>query len=115
MEWDEFDRVSLHVVAEASGQAIGTGRLLPDGHIGRMAVLAPWRGRGVGSALFQALLRAAADAGHRRVLLSAQSRVQDFYRRFGFESEGPPYVEAGIDHVAMARDLVPLTKSPSSR
>ena len=115
MEWDEFDRVSLHVVAEVSGQAIGTGRLLPDGHIGRMAVLKPWRGRGVGSALFQALLRAALDAGHRRVMLSAQLRVQDFYRRFGFEAEGSPYVEAGIDHIAMVRDLAPLTTSPSSR
>ncbi len=49
LEWDEFDAQCQHVVAEAAGQAIGTGRLLPDGHIGRMAVLESWRGQGVGS------------------------------------------------------------------
>lgn len=112
MEWDEFDSVSLHVVAEIEAGAIGTGRLLPDGHIGRMAVLAAWRGRGVGSALFRALLRAAGRAGHRRVMLSAQVRVQDFYRRFGFEAQGLPYEEAGIEHIAMACDLEPLRNSP---
>ena len=52
MEWDEFDAVYLHAIAEdVHGAAIGCGRLLPDGHIGRLAVLAHWRGRGVGAAL----------------------------------------------------------------
>lgn len=112
LEWDEFDAVSRHVLAEAAEGAVGTGRLLPDGHIGRLAVLAGWRGRGMGSTMFQALLDMAAAAGHRRVVLSAQSGVQDFYRRFGFAAEGPPYLEAGIEHVAMARDL---RKPPPSR
>lgn len=112
LEWDEFDAVSRHVLAETAEGAVGTGRLLPDGHIGRMAVLAGWRGQGVGSTMFRALLDLAADAGHRRVMLSAQSGVQDFYRRFGFETEGPSYLEAGIEHVAMARDL---RKPPPSR
>ena len=115
MEWDEFDSACLHVVAETAVEAIGTGRLLADGHIGRMAVLAPWRGRGVGSALFMALLEAAGKAGHRRVMLSAQSRVQGFYRRFGFEAQGVPYVEAGIEHIAMVGDLGLLRKPPLAR
>jgi predicted GNAT family N-acyltransferase len=105
LEWDELDAVSLHVVAEAAGAAIGTGRLLPDGHIGRMAVLAPWRGRGVGSALFRALLEAALAAGHEQVRLSAQVQAVDFYRRFGFATEGPAYMEAGIAHIDMRREL----------
>ena len=42
LEWDEFDAVSVHVLAHAQDRAIGTGRLLPDGHIGRMAA---WRYR----------------------------------------------------------------------
>jgi predicted GNAT family N-acyltransferase len=105
LEWDEFDAVSLHVIAEANGTAIGTGRLLPDGHIGRMAVLAPWRGQGVGSALFQALLDAAMAAGHGQVRLSAQVQAVDFYRRFGFATEGQDYMEAGIAHIDMRRDL----------
>lgn len=105
LEWDEFDTVSRHVLAEARGRAIGTGRLLPDGHIGRMAVLAGWRDRGVGSALLQFLLGMARDAGHERVMLSAQVRATAFYRRFGFEVEGGEFPEAGIPHITMTRRL----------
>lgn len=105
LEWDEFDVVSRHVLAEAQGQAIGTGRLLPDGHIGRMAVLAGWRGAGVGSALLRTLLGMARDAGHRRALLSAQVGAMPFYSRFGFQPEGAEFLDAGIAHVAMAKPL----------
>src|SRR5262245_17852160 len=64
LEWDEEDERSRHVLAVASdGTPIGTGRLLPDGHIGRMAVLAAWRNRGVGSALMNLLLRMARESG----------------------------------------------------
>ncbi len=71
LEWDGLDVQCLHVVAEsATGEAIGTGRLLPDGHIGRMAVLKPWRGRGVGRALLRAVASEARSAGIRRISLS---------------------------------------------
>ena len=105
MEWDEFDSVSRHVLAEASGRPIGTGRLLPDGHIGRMAVLREWRGQGVGGALLQALLDTARAAGHEHAVLNAQVQATAFYRRFGFEPEGGEYLEAGIPHIAMSRRL----------
>ncbi len=61
LEWDEWDATSAHAVARAEGgEAVGTGRLLPaspDGgaRLGRMAVLASWRGRGVGRAILMAL------------------------------------------------------------
>ncbi|HYJ18120.1 MAG TPA: GNAT family N-acetyltransferase [Burkholderiales bacterium] len=105
LEWDEFDGVSRHLLAEAEAQAIGTGRLLPDGHIGRMAVLASWRDKGVGSALLQALLDLAREAGHERAILSAQVRAMPFYRRFGFAPEGEEFLEAGIPHITMTRRL----------
>ena len=105
LEWDEFDPLCQHVVAEVAGQAIGTGRLLPDGHIGRMAVVRPWRGQGVGSALLEALLRLARDRGMRRVRLNAQSRAMAFYQRHGFVAEGEEFIEAGIAHRAMWRDV----------
>ncbi len=49
IELDEHDPVSIHVVAFDDQQPVATGRLLPDGHIGRMAVLKDWRGRGIGA------------------------------------------------------------------
>jgi len=105
LEWDEFDPLCQHVVAEDAGKAIGTGRLLPDGHIGRMAVLEAWRGQGVGSALLEALLRLAHDRGIRRVRLNAQSRAVGFYQRHGFVAEGQEFIEVGIAHRAMWRDV----------
>src|SRR5947208_16002450 len=60
LELDEWDERSDHAVARDSrGQAIGTARLLPDGRLGRMAVLGEWRRRGVGTALLEALLEQA--------------------------------------------------------
>src|SRR5688572_2709641 len=105
LEWDEFDESSRHVLAEASASPIGTGRLLPDGHIGRMAVLRAWRGHGVGSEILRALVGMARDAGHQQAMLNAQVQALQFYRRFGFEAQGREFLEAGIPHVAMARRL----------
>jgi predicted GNAT family N-acyltransferase len=102
LEWDDTDANCVHVVAVASdGQSIGTGRLLTDGHIGRMAVLRPWRGRGVGAALLRELLAAARDNGHESIELSAQTHAIGFYERFGFAAVGPEYLEAGIPHRKM--------------
>jgi predicted GNAT family N-acyltransferase len=101
LEMDESDAESLHALAYADGQAIGTGRLLPDGHIGRMAVLKAWRGRGAGKAMLRRLIDAARQRGHREVALSAQVHALEFYRAEGFEPEGAVYEEAGIPHQAM--------------
>jgi predicted GNAT family N-acyltransferase len=105
LEWDEFDPLCQHVVAEAAGRVIGTGRLLPDGHIGRMAVLESWRGQGVGSALLESLMQIAGNRGIRRVKLNAQSRAVAFYLRHGFVAEGEEFIEAGIPHRSMWRDV----------
>jgi predicted GNAT family N-acyltransferase len=70
-----------------------------------MAVLEAWRGQGVGSALLKALLRLAHDRGIRRVRLNAQSRAVGFYQRHGFVAEGQEFIEAGIAHRAMWRDV----------
>lgn len=112
-EWDALDEASRHVLArDASGRAIGTGRLTPERRIGRMAVLARWRGRGVGSALLQALLDLARERGHEAVELHAQSHAIAFYERFGFEAFGERFDECGIEHVAMRRRLEPFTARP---
>ena len=105
LEMDEYDAQCIHALAYADGQAIGTGRLLPDGHIGRIAVLKEWRGQGAGKAMLRKLIDAARRRGHREVALSAQVHAVEFYRAEGFETEGAVYQEAGIPHQAMRRRL----------
>ncbi len=106
LEWDEFDTTSMHVIAEDdAGSPVGCGRLLSDGHIGRMAVISDWRGRGVGAAMLERLVALARTRGSGRALLNAQSHAIPFYARFGFTPVGQPFMEAGIPHQAMERQL----------
>jgi len=106
LEWDDADPVSTHVLAmTASGQAIGTGRLLPDGHVGRMAVVREWRRRGVGSALLEWLISSARGRGVRVLRLHAQTHALDFYVRYGFVAHGGIFSEAGIPHRKMSLSL----------
>ena len=101
LEMDENDPHCIHALAYEDGTPVGTARLLPDGHIGRMAVLKLWRRRGVGAALLRALVQAARERGDAEVLLSAQVHALSFYRAHGFASHGAVYEEAGIAHQAM--------------
>ena len=102
IELDEFDDLSVHAVAfDADGCAVGTGRLLPDGHIGRMAVAKAARGRGAGSAILKALMDEARRRRHSHAILSAQTHAQEFYRKHGYAAYGDVYDDAGIPHVEM--------------
>ncbi|MBI2295265.1 MAG: GNAT family N-acetyltransferase [Betaproteobacteria bacterium] len=82
---------------------VGTGRLLRDGRIGRMAVLKEWRGKGAGSALMDHLIGLARKMGFDEVRLHAQTHAAGFYAKHGFTAEGEEFMEAGIPHVAMSR------------
>ncbi|TAK82260.1 MAG: GNAT family N-acetyltransferase [Betaproteobacteria bacterium] len=105
IELDEMDEACVHAVAFEGDAAVATGRLLPDGHVGRMAVLKRWRGRGIGSRLLERLIEQARSRGDREVALSAQVHAVAFYKAHGFREEGGEYREAGIPHQAMRRAL----------
>lgn len=106
LEWDGLDEASRHALAmTAEGEAIGCGRLTPDAHVGRMAVLPEWRGKGTGSALLQALLDEARSQGHAQVELNAQVQALAFYRRFGFKEEGEVFLDADMPHLKMRLHL----------
>jgi predicted GNAT family N-acyltransferase len=105
IEMDAHDAVSVHALAYDDGRAVGTGRLLPDGHIGRMAVLRKHRAQGVGSAILARLIAEARRSGMREVVLSAQTHALEFYRKHGFAPSGGVYMEAGIPHQEMRLGL----------
>jgi predicted GNAT family N-acyltransferase len=106
IELDDLDAKCLHAVAfDVDNKPIGTGRLLPDGHIGRMAVVKEWRRRGIGAEILQALIAEARKRGHADVVVSAQLQAAEFYREQGFVAEGKVYPEADILHQQMRKKL----------
>lgn len=106
LEHDGKDPDCLHVLAFLpGGEAVGTGRLLPDGHIGRLAVMADWRGRGVGGAMLALLIEEARECGHGKVAVNAQVSARRFYQGFGFQEVGERFIEAGLSHQSMELGL----------
>ncbi|HWS27837.1 MAG TPA: GNAT family N-acetyltransferase, partial [Xanthomonadales bacterium] len=111
-EWDADDEAADHVLARSrDGVPIGTGRLLADGRIGRMAVVKEWRGEGVGAAMLRHLMERAAARGMRRLKLSSQKYAVPFYAQAGFVVDGPEYLECDIPHQGMLLDL-PVPGAP---
>ncbi|MFP3873780.1 MAG: GNAT family N-acetyltransferase [Thiohalophilus sp.] len=107
LEWDGLDDQAIHLlVTVADDTPIATARLLPDGHIGRMAVLPGWRGQGVGTAMLRRLLELARAQHLPRVFLNAQVSAEGFYAKAGFHSEGEIFMDAGIPHKRMVLELI---------
>lgn len=106
LEWDEHDDFASHWLAlDQQGQPIGTTRMLRDGHIGRMAVLADWRQQGVGSGLLQAALQRARELNLFEAYLYAQVHAVPFYEKAGFTVHGEEFMDANIPHLTMRLQL----------
>ncbi|MBK1792871.1 GNAT family N-acetyltransferase [Persicirhabdus sediminis] len=101
LEVDGRDACCHHVLAYSGHSAIGTGRLLPDGHIGRVAVVKSARGQGVGQAIMLALIERASQLGMAEIHLNAQLSALEFYEKLGFVAHGETFIDAGIEHLAM--------------
>ncbi|MBR0895266.1 GNAT family N-acetyltransferase [Bradyrhizobium tropiciagri] len=107
LELDDMDALSWHALAFAEdGAPVATGRLLPDGHIGRMAVLKSARGTGIGARVLDALMAKAAELGYPELILVAQTQAEPFYARVGFERVGVEFEQVGIPHIEMRKRLV---------
>jgi predicted GNAT family N-acyltransferase len=101
----------VHVLVCASGEPVGTGRLLLDdppeerAHIGRVAVLAEQRGTGAGRAVMEALQDEARRIGRPGITLAAQLHAIPFYQRLGYVARGDVFLDAGIEHRWMDLDF----------
>lgn len=105
IEFDGRDAQCLHVLASAGRVDVGTARMLPDNHIGRVAVLAQWRTQGIGKLLMRTLFEEARARGVTAVHLASQESAIGFYRQLGFTSHGEMYLEADIPHLDMTLTL----------
>lgn len=106
LERDADDSTSLHLLAiDREDRPVGTARLLPNGRIGRVAVLKEFRRKGVGAALMRRLISTARESGHRETTLHAQTHSIPFYQSMGYEVSGSVFEEAGIPHCEMRLSL----------
>ncbi len=101
IEHDASDETATHFLISDQYIALGCGRLLPDGKIGRMAVLPEHRGKGLGHKLLDAIVSYAKRHGYQRLYLHSQSHANGFYQAAGFVPFGDSFEEAGIPHTAM--------------
>ena len=106
-ERDDYDPTATHFLAvDSDGSAIGTARVLSDGHIGRVAVLKALRGQGVGRLLTEAAIEYLRFNNFEEAKLNSQVQVIGFYEKLGFERHGDVFYECEIPHVAMSKRLV---------
>jgi predicted GNAT family N-acyltransferase len=106
LEWDGLDEQCRHALAiSLRGEAVGCGRMLPDGHIGRIAVMPQWRKQKVGTTIMEALLDYARAHDYKQVDVDAQIHALPFYRSFGFTEQGEEFIDAGLPHVRMTLQL----------
>lgn len=108
-EMDGKDPNAVQFLARDGDDPIGTARLrFPTERVGkveRVAVRKPYRGEGVGVALMEAIEETADEEGATELMLHAQTRVEAFYERLGYETVSDEFEEAGIPHVEMRKQL----------
>lgn len=104
-EWDEIDSTAVHLLAMHNNDAIGCLRIIHYEKIGRMAVLKPWRGMGVGNKLLSEAIHICRQYGSKQIVLSAQTHAIRFYQNAGFKITSGEYTDVHIPHVDMRLHL----------
>ena len=105
---DGRDDEATHVVAVEDGRVLGTCRLLLRGgaaRLGRLAVEREQRGRGIGREILIEADRLARTLGASRIALHAQTYAIELYLADGYVERGPAFMEEGIEHVSMEKQL----------
>jgi predicted GNAT family N-acyltransferase len=104
LEYDEFEKKSRHFLALVEKTPAGTARWRRTDKgikMERFAVMAQYRGRGVGAALVKAVLGDIGEVGGTLIYMHAQNQVIPFYEKLGFKISGVEFEEANILHHKM--------------
>jgi len=109
LEFDRLDGEAPHVVAKDGERVIGTARVLfltnSQAKLERLAILRPFRRRGIGRGIISFLNEELRNRGVEQVILHAQCVAAAFYRSCGFERSSSPFWEVGIKHIKMQKRL----------
>jgi len=109
IEYDGLDDKAVHIIARDGDIVVGTARVrfpTPNqAKIERMAVLEPFRRKGIGSAILSFVKQELRNREIEHAVLHAQTAVIGFYSSHGFQETGSPFWEVGIEHIEMRMDL----------
>jgi hypothetical protein len=105
VDWDGKDEHCIQVIVTDENKPIGTGRMQPDGKIGRLAVLDSWRGQSIGQKMLKVLVETAGKEDFKEVYLHAQVHAISFYEKCGFHKVGREFLEADIPHIKMTKSI----------
>lgn len=109
-EFDTTDNNCVHFVLFVEENAAATCRAFFDEesksyHIGRVAVLKPFRGQGLGEKIMLAAHEYIKSTGINRVTLSAQIQASGFYEKLGYTKFGKEYLDEHCKHIMMENYL----------
>ena len=103
-----FEDEALHLIATEDGNVIGCVMFKPEKTTGRMLQMAVKQDRqknGVGTQLVEHLENHLRSNGYHDIYLHARDVAMTFYERLGYELEGEPFIEVGIPHRLMRKQL----------
>lgn len=110
-EFDEFDTLqglAEHILVYYNEQPVGTGRVRwvdGFGKLERICILEPFRKFGLGKVIIGALEGIATEKGISRVKLHGQTHAEGFYEKLGYQTASSVFMEDGIPHVLMIKEL----------
>ena len=108
-EFDDIDEIAVHLVLfDEDGTPVATCRVFRDSDkecyvVGRLAVIEEYRGKKLGSVLLNEAERYVKENGGKRIVLHAQQRVTEFYKKAGFEEFGEVEYEENCPHIRMKK------------
>lgn len=107
-EIDQYENTAEHILVYYNDKPVGTGRLrIVDGvaKLERICVLASHRKYGLGNLIVQKLEEIAKEKGLIKSKLHGQVQAEQFYTKLGYHKESHIFMEEGIPHILMIKDL----------
>lgn len=108
LEIDKHENEAVHFIAYDDAQPVAAGRfrtLEGMAKIERICVLGSYRRTGLGQMLMKEIERCANELKLGKLKLNAQVSAVAFYKKLGYHIISEEFMDAGIPHVTMTKDL----------